>query len=230
MSNKRHFKIKDWHISYFAIQYPIIFTIISLLYLIFLGHGNMAFVFVSNIFLYLPFLFQINHQKITLTNRKIYYYCFFRKKADISWDLYKDLRFISYKQTMLGKFFNFGSITFVNKEEQALTVNMIQNIDSLYQQSIYYSTKYMLERNPEAEQTLSDEVKQIIDIVENHKLPVDSLSDLGNMEEDDNQEDKENQEEIKERKKKRKSSKQANQDNEENNTVDKMNDNIDTLD
>jgi hypothetical protein len=239
MSNKRHFKIKSWHISYLALQYPIMFTIISLLYLLFLGKNNVAFIIVANIFFYLPFLFQIKHQKLTLTNRKIYYYCFFRKKADITWDLYKHLRLVSYKQTMLGKIFDYGSITFVNRDEQALTINMVQNIQSLYQQTIYYSTKYMLEMNPETEQTLSDEVKEIIDIVENNKLPIDSLSDGDNLDEY-NQEDNEsneanehnNEENVQNKTKKKKSSSKNKVDETKNENLDTdiIVDKIDTLD
>lgn len=184
MSNKRHYKIKSWYVSYFAITYPVIFTAISFLYLVFINKNNLVFIFVANLFFYLPFIFQIFHQKVTLTNRKIYYYCFFRKKADISWDLYKNLRFVSYKQKLLGKIFGFGNITFVNQDEQALTIYMINDVVQLYQQTIYYSTKYLLEKQPDT--ILNDDIKHIIDLVEHNKFSIDSLDAIDNIEEDEN--------------------------------------------
>lgn len=216
MSNKRHYKIKSWYISYLALLYPFIFSILTLIYIVFMKGNNIVFILMANAFFYLPFIFQIKHQKITLTNRKIYYYCFFRKKADISWDLYKQLRLVSYKQSTLGKVFGFGSITFVNRDEQALTVNMVRDVLNLYHQSIYYSTKYMLEREPEAE--LSNEIKEIIDLIENNKSLIDSVDSLDNVEQ---VEEEENQDGENSRKNNNNNSKEE---------KDEAEDKIDTLD
>ena len=70
------------------------------------------------------------NKKIIIKKKKIY--VFIRDKKLLSWEIYNDLKIIDYKSSLLGKIFNYGTLTLVNNNNEIYEYYYLNNGDEVY--------------------------------------------------------------------------------------------------
>lgn len=154
--------------SHFVFAVPVILFIGLLVYIINKKLDSDFFIYITIIIgITVKFFMMFYKKKIMLTDKKIYIYVLGKKF--ISWSLDEDFYIVNYKQSLIGKIFNFGTLTIINKNKEMYEYYLLQNPKQAYDSIIESYEILMKKLDPNFIVSYKDTNKSELDTIDKIK-------------------------------------------------------------
>lgn len=170
-------------ISVFIYTFPVCLLLFCLIFLVLNGLGTVFYLLIGcSIISFISNTPTFLGRRIVLTKYKLY--IFQGKTKLISWTIIGDFDGIDYKQSKLGKFFDYGDLYFTNIEGKVIQVKAVKNCLQAFEKIVLHYEKLAKEVDPTYIETYKkgDINKKNIIIKDGKKIEIDRIEDTKNEE------------------------------------------------
>lgn len=152
----------------FVFSLPIIILLFGLLYIISGQNDTNIYIYIAVVVgIFIKSLSLFYKKKLILTENKIYLYV--RGKKVICWSLVNDFYIVNYSQSFMGKIFDFGTLSLVNKEKELYDYYYLNNPKKVYSEIIKTYETLMKKLDPSFIVTYIDNDSDEIDKIDKIK-------------------------------------------------------------